>query len=811
MPDLIQNFLIVPLEMKIVAALATIAISTLLYRLGFRFSKINLPFFPAVLERKPTDTPASSQGGPDHVGATGGSPPRVEQNIRMVQSGQAIGNIEHADRAQFIGTQNIYNQSPQPPLLRSQIPRPLAGGVGGIEPQGFIPPQNVVKYIDRGDIESQVRASLRDSKLAAIVGVTSPGGAGKTELAIRAANELVGRLGRSIERPYDAVFWITMTGREIESCLADLARQTGVELPPQLDLRGRADAVKSRLGQMRALVVLDDVHASHTAKLDLLIPPPPCATLVTSRIRDIKLIPTTAMYPLDRMTPDQARELLVSILGSECVSAELDSADKLAERVCYNPLALDISARLIKRMSQDGVANPITAFYSRVKDRLKDIKIGEGERESLFACIGLSYDDLSARNQKCFFLLAAFHPTGFSVNVAADFWGIDEGETRSILDDLVNRSLLKHVNADRYRFYDLTDEFASHKLRESGFEDPARGAHAECLLKLFSKHETISTESPPLGLEWDNLKFCAEWAIAKRDGMLLTYLATVPMSWLISVFQEWSTWDSWLLQAIELGISDQDLQGRVLFARGELLRLRFDLEGALKAYVSAYDMFKSSNSLSHQAQTLLAISDVHTITHNIDAALMANSEALQLCRATGSQLGEANVLFAKGRLQEMQRNYDAALDSHLAALNLYKEQRAAIGMAETLLAIGELCSLRSEYDRAWANYNEALDICRTAGIRVNEARVLGSISCLNIQLGNLAAGETALLQALEIHQRSANGAEMARTYANFALALNRHGEKVKARHYAALAEPLFRAIGHPGAEDMKRIMEGSKG
>ncbi len=773
MPDLSQFFLCFPIWQWIIAIAAIVSLASILF-FTHEYEGINLsPFPPFITGRLRRKAKSPSLSLP------------VVQNIGTVQSGQAIGSIEHADRAQFIGTQNIYNQSPS-----SVIPQPSA--------LGFIPPPNVVKYIDRGDIESNVRKALRDNNLAAIVGGSSPGGAGKTELAIRAANEL---------RPqFDGVIWITMTGREIESCVADLARQVGVELPRQLDLRGRADAVKGRLALMHVLVVLDDVHADQTSALDLLIPPPPCATLVTSRLRDIARIPATAMYPLDRMTPEQARNLLASTLTDARINAERDSADKLAERVCYNPLALDISARLISRLAQAGVPNPIAAFYARVKDRLKDIAIGEGERESIFACIGLSYNDLSRVNQSRLYRLAAFHPTGFSVDATAALWGSTFAETHSVLERFVNFSLLKHVNAERYRFCDLVDEFAYDKLRASGEENTVRATLSKIIFELFRDNRDVRVGGPQLGLEADNLALCATWAIQDKDGHHLALLATVPRNWLFNVIQDWGAWNHWLTKAIEFGVPSEELEADTLKTLGDIQLFDSNFLEALEKYSAALALYERVGGQLGEANTYRAIGEIQFHEGELNEALQSLQKALNLYRKFGNSQGQANTLTTIGDVH-VGRDLRSALGNYQEAFEIYKVLGDDLGKANVLRVLGNIQSTLGEVEAALVAYDEALRLFRSVNSRLGEAHVYGSLACLEVQKGNVREGVKRLEQAVTLHEKIGSRSSVATDYGNFASALWNRGEKTKAREYAARAEPLYRAIGHPGADEMKRIMD----
>jgi hypothetical protein len=90
--------------------------------------------------------------------------------------------------------------------------------------------------------------------------------------------------------------------------------------------------------------------------------------LVTSRIQQIGVVKS---FPLDKMNPDQARDLLCAILGDEVVEHEREMADRLAERCTYNPLALEIAAR--RALQESPVTSrPIQKYFEPGHRSTKD-------------------------------------------------------------------------------------------------------------------------------------------------------------------------------------------------------------------------------------------------------------------------------------------------------------------------------------------------------------------------------------------------------------------------------------------------------
>jgi hypothetical protein len=524
--------------------------------------------------------------------------------------------------------------------------------------RGFVPPARADTYIPRGEIESLVRGRLAGQGVAAVVGVHAPGGVGKSELAKSVCRDLY--------TEFDDVFWLDVGEKTPSQLIADLAVRCGVALDPNWNHDQHIQAVHGFLGQRRYLVVLDDVRAANAATLAALLPP--CAVLVTGRVQNLAGVPASATFALDRMSPDQARQLLESILTPEAVRAEESATADLAERCRYNPLALDIAARRVKMAV--GLEAPIRAFEHKLKQRLAELKVGGDPRMDLEAVLDLSYADLEPDDQRRLRQLAVFAPSGFGPGAARAVWG-DAPETASAaVVRLHNLSLLAIVPGatERYRLHDLLDEYAGARLGKAEAYTQAQTAHAGYLLQAFSA-DTVAdlSTAPELGLELDNLRAATEHAANSHDGTLLARLATIPANWYRNIFRNWDEWEAWLKASRRIGIDDQGLEANALTALGDVQQFRKELDAAVASY----------------------------------------TQALGLYRAVGARLGEANVIAAQSRLALLQGDRSGADGLLQQAVELrrivrsrYDEAIDLQNFAATLLRLGEKTDARQFAEQA---------------------------------------------------------------------------------------------------------------
>ncbi|OQY81154.1 MAG: hypothetical protein B6D41_20020, partial [Chloroflexi bacterium UTCFX4] len=473
---------------------------------------------------------------------------------RVDVKGDVIGgSVTKRDEYNFPNSNVTINQPAapvQPP------PTPLA----------YAPQHVAPVYIARGIEEKVKRHLLSGNGKAALVSVYAPGGVGKTELATQIQHEL--------RDQFENTFWLNCNDKSPEAVLDDTARAVACQLTPNLSFDARLTELGAHLAQHRYLLIFDDVRADNVALFQKFMPPAPCAALLTSRLTEIShQIPPDGFFHLNTMNATQARALLDATLTPERVQAEADAAARLLERCRYHPLALEIAARLILKLANEGVAQPIAAIEKRIAKRLSALQAGDDERNNLFAVFDTSYDDLTGAEQTRFRQLAVFAPSGFGIPAVASLWQTDESTAETTLERFCNFSLTRHneQNAARFRFHDLLDEYAAAHLKEVGEENKTRDAHAQDLVNLFEEHTLDDlSNARHVADELDNLRAACAWATQSKNGKLLAQLATTPRNWLYNIFRINEEWLEWLTTALQLGIADKKLQANTLQAIGDV-------------------------------------------------------------------------------------------------------------------------------------------------------------------------------------------------------------------------------------------------
>ncbi|MFI1762819.1 ATP-binding protein [Streptomyces sp. NPDC020800] len=323
-------------------------------------------------------------------------------------------------------------------------------------------PADVLHYVGRHREVAHLSAALTAGSVscAVVAAMTGMGGLGKSAFAVH-----VGHLVRS-HFP-DGQVYARLSGSQTAPAepgdvLDTLLRALGAPTDAiPFPLEERAALYRSLLSGRRVLVMLDD--ARDTVQLQHLLPGSAgCAALVTSRNRLADLEAGIRVH-LDVLSPDESRELLCGQIGEARMRAEPQAATALAKACGHLPLALRIvGARLATRPSW-----PLGAVADRLGDEADCLSQLATPRLGVEASFRLGYDQLAPDEARTFRLLALPDGPYLTARWAAVTLEMPEASARSVLERLVDLSLLESPAPDTYQYHDLLRAFARKVCRET--------------------------------------------------------------------------------------------------------------------------------------------------------------------------------------------------------------------------------------------------------------------------------------------------------------------------------------------------------
>ncbi|MEU8244578.1 helix-turn-helix domain-containing protein [Actinoplanes missouriensis] len=284
-------------------------------------------------------------------------------------------------------------------------------------------------------------------------------GVGKTTLALHAAQAW----------PLDAQLFVDLRGLDAEpltaaAVLGQLIRAVDPDLPAVPGGVEEAAKLWHDVIRDRPIVVVLDNAISEDQVRAVRPPHGPAVVLVTSR-RVMSNLPDVRRLPLGVLPDADAVRLLEAILGdAQATTAELHRISELCANV---PLALRIAGnRLLSRPGW--TAAVLINRLAAQERRLTFLTAGDLEVRAAFT---LSYQQLSEPAQRLLRRLSLVPGPSAGVELAAVLAEQPLPVTESLLDELVELSLLQQRSDGCLEFHDLLRLYAVAQLRQN--EDQA--------------------------------------------------------------------------------------------------------------------------------------------------------------------------------------------------------------------------------------------------------------------------------------------------------------------------------------------------
>ncbi len=311
-------------------------------------------------------------------------------------------------------------------------------------------PYDVPDFTGRENEVQQLCDSVRLGRPVVIDGMA---GVGKTSIALHAAHRL------APDFP-DGQLFVDLHGHS--PTRAPLSPEAALEaLLAQLDIPAsrhpagldrRAALWRARTAGRSLLVVLDS--AASAEQLRPLLPGSATVALVITGRRRLAAVDGAASICLDVLPDEEAGALFAAASGRP---------DSGVAALCGNlPLAIRIAAARLQHRPQWTVSGLAERLGSE-HDRLAELKVAGRDVAAAFT---LSYQDLTADQQRMFRLLGGNPGSDIGVPAAAALADVGESEAERLLEDLLDAHLLKQPAMGRYAFHDLIAEHARNAAQE---------------------------------------------------------------------------------------------------------------------------------------------------------------------------------------------------------------------------------------------------------------------------------------------------------------------------------------------------------
>jgi predicted ATPase/GrpB-like predicted nucleotidyltransferase (UPF0157 family) len=593
-------------------------------------------------------------------------------------------------------------------------------------------PVPATPFLGREAEVAQLSAFLTSADVR-LVTLTGPGGIGKTRLALQAT-------ASAADAFPGGVWWVP---------LAPL-RDPALVLPSTAAVLGASGDLADHIADTRLLLLLDNFEhlVAAAGELSPLLAACPNLTLLVTSREPLHLAGERE-YAVDPLTPPEAVELFLT--RAMAVNRDFVADGEVAaicERLDRLPLAIELAAARVK------VLSPAT-LLARLEQRLPLLAGGARDlperQRTLRATIEWSHELLTPDEQRLFARLAVFR--GGATLDAAELVASADLDT---LQSLVDKSLIRVRDSNRFWMLGTIREFAIERLEASGEGDEVRRRHADHSLALAEEAEANLGGDPSPGLrqldpEHDNMRAALDRLEAAGESELFLRLATALAEY-------------WAL-------------------RGHLAEGERRLATALRAYAEPTAL---------RARALVAYG---SFVDDPDLGRRLAEEAISIYRALGDDRGLAharyalaNALATAGRwaaARELMQKSVQAFERLDEPFELVRARRGLAWMHEELGDLARFVELTEE------NLVQA----RALGIRRIEARSLGALGMYALADGRLAEARDMFVESYRIDHELGNVVFITVDLARFAALCAAEGRHEVAARLLGRSRALREEIG----------------
>jgi DNA-binding SARP family transcriptional activator len=667
-----------------------------------------------------------------------------------LEPGPALRDLHRSILAERAGA----DQSAPARVVPAQLPAAVAGFTGR------------QRQLDRlGGMLAGIEQGGGTGPVLPLATITGTAGIGKTALAVHWAHQVRGRFpGGQLYanlRGYD-------TGPPLRplDVLAAFLAALGVateEVPTALE--PAAALYRSILADRRVLVVLD--NARHAEQVRPLLPGGAgCLALVTSRdpLGGLVARDGAMRLALDVLTPTEARELLVALLGRDRVDAEPDAAARLAALCGHLPLALRIVAANLHRgrdrdADRDGDRRPdatLAAYADQLAgDGALAVLEPDGDPEAgVRAAFEHSYTAQPEPARAAFRRFGLVLGPDVTVPAMAALTGTGPDEAARALARLASAGLLDETPGGRYGAHDLLRRFAA-ELAAAEETEGERAAAVDRLMAHYQSHtDAAATLLYPVMLRLPSTVvggLRGPQGEASRAGLA----EGVPV---FTSDMDAAAWLDAELPGLVAAIRHAAWEGprpaawRLADALRGYLYLRMHIVEWEAVGAAALAAAQADGDALGQAAARLSLGTLQLATGRYDDAVASFAAASGGSRLAGWDAGEAAGLANLGNVHLECDRLDEAAEHYAAALSINRRNGLRTGEAGQLANLALVQGLRGQLHLSAENLGAALALHRQIGSRVSEARNLANLGNAYHRLGRLGDATAALTRALAMHR-----------------------------------------------------------
>ncbi len=636
-------------------------------------------------------------------------------------------------------------------------------------------PPALTSFIGR---ERQVAEIVQRLASARLLTLTGPGGTGKTRLAIRVAEEVIG--------DYEDGCWFVALDalRDPQLVPSTIADTLGVKVAPD---QSAILALSAWLAERELLLVLDNFEQVAGAANDvatLLESAPRLRVLVTSRVplglygeQEYPVPPlasagelrSAAAVGADALSQYEAVQLFIERAVAvkpdfRVTNTNAPAVAEICARLDGLPLAIELAAARVKLLSPEQMLDRLEKSLSFLSSTAQNLP---PRQRTLHGAIDWSHDLLGEADKRLFRRLSVFRG-GFALDAAEEVVGqVDLGaDMLESVASLVNKSLLIVQEQDsetRFAMLETIRQYARERLIESGEADEVMRRHAALFfgLALAAERALMGAEQltwlARLDRDHDNLRAALERA--PELGMLDEALEAAGALWRYwqlrahfaeaqAIFERLLAWPG----------GSGEARARALTGAGGIAYWSGDTDATARHYREASALYEEIGDRARLAEALYNEAFVPMLTGRPAEARPLLQRAAALYRDVGNAVGAAEAewvmaftYFLEGEPQDALPLAQRALEAHRAAGARWSVADSLVGLAFVQASLGL-------WQDAAASTRESLEIFREMGNELGQGMVFEAVGAFATAVGDAERGALLLAKAEQLKEQLGGGA-----------------------------------------------------
>lgn len=622
--------------------------------------------------------------------------------------------------------------------------------------------QQRISFIGREVELAEIKRLLVDDSCQLLT-LLGPGGAGKTRLAVVAAENVSSEMSVCFV-PLQSVG----TPSAVLPAIADTLDLTlAVDVPPVTQLT-------HFLKEKKALLILDNLEHVLDCADDLsalLAELPRLKLLITSRevlnLQEEWLFPIAGLsIPQRADTEDLTKFGSVSLFCDRAqqvrpdfsLMAEAESVVKICRLTGGLPLALELAAAWLKMMTCAAIAQEIETNLDFLSSRLRNVP---ERHRSMQAVFNQTWQMLSADEQQIYTLLSLFR-SGFRREAAAKITGAN----LDMLTRLVEKSLLVREANGRYQIHELLRQFAA--AEAAAYPDllaEARHRYADYYTEfLYQRTDHMlgahqQEAAAEIAADLDNIRAAWEWAINHEqiDFVDKAVDALDMYCQVQSKFLEGKRLFSQISSHTAFKVPEaQPLLARVVNNLGWFHIRLGQFDAAEKAFAqsqSLYQQHKMAPPMGHSTDPQLGFAALAAIRGQYDMADALAKAALTLADEQQNKWNEAVANYLLAGTAQAQGAYKQAQQFASAACAAAETTEDQWFLAYCLYEMGQTALTLGDYTHARQHLTACYDLRQAFADPEGMALAINSLGEIAYRQGQLDEAQSFFERSLSMYHQ----------------------------------------------------------